>query len=363
MQMFIDADRSWFYKEPERFLQQPDFVEFQDKSGVDFRDLLEEKPPELKQAGQQKLVEQCVILNEIRKQHFGYAFPLLVYTHWLGLCDGNTLEKVPKHNVELDKIILAFDMTDSLRRRHLALSSAIIPSAIEEVYSERKEPILIKNLGSGAGLDTIRATREQNGRVAAVLNYDKAEPAIRLGEAVTHYLEEKAQLEQGVVKYLRASLTESREPADLIVYVGIICGLHDDFAYKVLRGGYQQLKPGGKVVVSSSNQNMRDRDPLASFLIQHIGSRDDASKPWSLNFREKGTMQDLLLRAGFRDVKIYDDSNFEGRDSMDNASLYSVERLPAMAMGSHEPYEPLRLPPEQVLEKRVGYNWIAIGTR
>lgn len=362
--MTVDADTTWFYKDPEQFLQRVDFTDFQSEAGVDFHDLLKDKPLETRRIAQRRLVEQCVILNEIQKQHFGYAFPLFVYTHWLGLCDGYALERVPRHNVELDKRILAFPMCDSLRRRHFALSSSIIPRAISEVYQERNEPIVVKNLGSGAGLDTMRAVSVRKDEVSSVLNYDVAAPAVALGELVTKYLEERNELKQGVVRFFRDKFSESKEASDLTVYVGIICGLTDEFAVQyVLKPGYEQLRSGGKAIISSSNSNMRDRDPLASFLIQHIGSREDPAKPWSLNFRTKETVEKVVKSAGFREVEIYDDANYPGIEDLGPSVTESIERLPAQSKGFPEHYAPLRLPTKEKLAERIGYNWIAVATK
>jgi hypothetical protein len=362
--MTVDADTTWFYKNSEQFLRSKDFIDFQNEADVDFHDLLRDEPLETRRTAQRKLVEQCVILNEIQKQHFGYAFPLFVYTHWLGLCDDYTLEKVPKHNVELDKKILAFPMCDSLRRRHIALSRNIIPNAITEVYQERKEPVVVKNLGSGVGLDTMRAAVTQKNEVSTVLNYDIAAPAIDLGETIARYLEEKNELKKGVVKFLKKKFSESIEPADLIVYVGVICGLNDEFAIQyVLKSGYEQLRSGGKAVICSSNCNMKDADPLASFLIQHIGSREDPAKPWSLNFRTRETMEKVVRATGFREVEIYDDSNYPRIEDLEPSVLYGVERLPAQSKGFSEHYEPLRLPAKEKLDERIGYNWIAVATK
>ena len=46
----------------------------------------------------------------------------------------------------------------------------------------------------------------------------------------------------------------------------------------LLAGDYSMLNEGGKLIVSSSNEEMRKTDPLGSFLIQHIGTREDPKK-------------------------------------------------------------------------------------
>ncbi|MFO7984423.1 MAG: hypothetical protein R6U38_01055 [Desulfatiglandaceae bacterium] len=307
---------------------------------------------------QQNLIQQCVILNEIQKLHFGYGFPLFVYTHDFGLFD-----PVPQHMAELDATILAFDMCDSLRRRHMALSHGVLPTVLRDLARDLDRPLTVKNLGSGVGLDMLNAAAQEDGQIASLLNYDTDNEAVLLGERVTWHLEKAQLLEPGVVEFIPRTLTKSVEPADLIVKIGVICGLQDPIAQMLLTGDYNMLNDGGKLVISSSNENMRDRDPLASFLIQHIGTREDPKKGWGLNFRTKETLFELLSNAGFSDIQIYDDSNYPGKEDLPDEVLYGVETLPSQALGHAHDGKPIRLPPREVLDQTIGYNWIAVATK
>jgi len=148
---FLFPDTSWFDNEPDRYLAMPSFQEFQQITGVDLRSLLSSDPTVLAEA-QRKLVNQSLILNEIQKEHAGFAFSFFVYTHCFDLFDAPS-----SHNIDADKFILGFDMTDSLRRRHIALSHFIIPAEIRRLQAEVGKPISIHNLGAGAGLDVANA--------------------------------------------------------------------------------------------------------------------------------------------------------------------------------------------------------------
>jgi hypothetical protein len=77
-------------------------------SGVPLRDLISEDERRVR-AAQTRLVERSVILNEIQKLHFGYGFPLFVYTHSFEL-----FEPVASHLRELDETFLAISGADSL---------------------------------------------------------------------------------------------------------------------------------------------------------------------------------------------------------------------------------------------------------
>ena len=299
-----------------------------------------------------------IILNEIQAAHFGFGFPFLVYTH-----DLNFSPPVARHESETDKILFAFDMCDSLRRRHLCLSHAVIPQVINDLYQSLGRPVVIKNLGAGTGLDTLNAARYSDGRIAQIINYDNNAQAVSLGKEMTKYLEEQRIIHPDIVQYIPKSLTKSTETADLIIKIGVICGLQDFAAEFLLTQSFAQLSEGGKLIVSSSNVNMYCNEPLTSFLIQHIGTKDDPFAGWSLNCRTEEGLRGLLTSAGFKDIVIYSDTDYPGKDKLPDEKLYGVDTLPSEVMGYDHPGVPLRLPPQEVLDKGTAYNWIAVATK
>ena len=353
---FAELDSSWFDQNPEHYLQLPEFVAFEELAGVRLRDLCSEDADRARVA-QQKLVDQSAIMNEVQKDHAGYSFPFLVYTQCFDFC-----EKVKHHNVEVDNAILRRDMCDSLRRRHLALSHAILPPIIEQLHNRFREPIVVKNLGSGVGLDTVNAVKHTGRMVGSVWNYDVNEEAIELGKEISHYLTQRGELDEGILEYKAENMLKSSESAHLIVQIGIICGLTDNAARILLTQAYKQLHDGGTLVVSSSNHNMRSRDALCSFLIQHVGTRESALQGWGLNFREKRRMYELLQSAGFGSTEIYHDGRYPGEEQLTTDRLYGVEPLLAMVCGYDIVTNPV-LPETKTLAENVGYNWIAVARK
>jgi len=353
---FAELDRSWFEQSPEHYLESPEFVALEQIAGVSLRDLCSNNSDTARMT-QQRLVEQSVIMNEVQKDHSGYSFPSIVYTQCFDLC-----EKVEHHNIEVDSAILRRDMCDSLRRRHMALSHAILPRIIEELYNRFREPIVVKNLGSGVGLDTINAVKHTGQMVGKVWNYDVNEEAVELGKAISEYLIQRGEIDRGVLEHKVENMTKSSQRAHLIVQIGIICGLTDDAATILLTQAHKQLHEDGTLVVSSSNHNMRSRDALCSFLMQHIGTRESPSQGWGLNFREKTRMRKLLEGAGFADVEIYDDGQYPGKGQMDTDRSYGVDPLPATVFGYDIVGSPA-LPDMTILSENTGYNWIAVGQK
>jgi hypothetical protein len=354
---FLFPDTSWFDNEPDRYLTMPSFQEFQRITRVDLRSLLSSEPTVLAES-QRRLVNQSLIMNEIRKEHGGFAFPFFVYTHCLDLFDA-----LSSHNIEVDEFGLGFNMMDSLRRRHIALSHFIIPTEIRRLQAEIGKPISIHNLGSGTGLDVANAVCHLAGSVDKVVNCDTNTKALTFGERIATHLEHTGRIRKGLLQYRCTSLVQTQGKCHLVIIIGVICSLTDRIATLILRKAYKILEPGGAIIISSSNQNMRSSDPLASFIIQHIGSTDSPSKGWGLNFRTEDDLRRILSRAGFRDIKIYDDANFPGRETAEDDLLMSIDNLPAVAMGKDGLRGPLNLPAKEVLDQKIGFNWIAVATK
>ena len=123
----LPVDTSWFDTDPKKYLDRPEFIRFQEIADVDFMDLKSSDTKTLLKT-QEKICNQSITINEARKEHAGYGMPFLAYTH--DLCFGKTLSE---HEEDLDDIIMAGDLFDSLRRRHIALSHTFLPMQIKQL--------------------------------------------------------------------------------------------------------------------------------------------------------------------------------------------------------------------------------------
>ena len=355
--MVTAVDRKWFEERQEYYLCRPEFVRFQDIAGVDFRDLMADDLEVVRRA-QEKLASQSVICHEIRKEHAGFGMPFITYTHDFGFGDS-----LLHHREELDLMILGGDMADSLRRRHIALSHALLPVQVRELNRRFGEPITILNLGSGVGLDVINALLDNGNGVEKALNYDVNPVALDCGRQLAENLVDKGRLPAGVVEYRRQSLMKCREQGHLALLVGIVCGLEDRMAVTVLRRVYRMLPPGGRILLTSSNQRMLNGSPLGSFIIQHLGSDADPRRSWGLNCRSREAMHGLLAGAGFEKIDIYDDHHYPGRDDLTDDIFWGVDTMPSRILGHRHDGRPLALPPEEIRRRREGYNWLAVAEK
>ena len=107
---------------------------------------------------------------------------------------------------------------------------------------------------------------------------------------------------------------------------------------------------------------MRSEDPLASFLIQHIGTPTSPRAGWGLNFRTEDALRALLTSAGFTDMEVFDDANYPRREEAEKHLPERVDALPAEVEGKSL-LSPVTLPNESILSGNRGYNWIAIAHR
>jgi len=352
--VLVKPDTEWFSLEPEKYLLRPDFQRFQEISGVNFRDLLSIDPDVIRDA-QERLARKCKFINEMRSNHAGPWMPIMYYT---GVTDFASV--IPEPIPELDNMWLRFDMGDSLRRRNIALSQAILPETIRQLYQDFRRQIRVVNFGSGAGLDTTRAAVSTKDLVSSVDNYDLNQSALEFGQKMSEYLERLELLEPGLITFHNTHMARCKNNVDLGVLIGVICSMNDYHAEKLIDTLYDKLNPGGVLVVSSSNYRMRCEDPLPNFLLQHFGSSEDPMRSWGLNFRTKEKMREAFKR--FRQVDIYDDSNYPGREHLKDKILSGADTLPVVTAGYKIPLS-YTMPDQSVLRAQKGYNWLAVAKK
>ena len=216
----LPVDTAWFDDNPEKYLNSPEFIHFQELANVDLKDLKSSNTKTLGRA-QGQIASQSVVVNEVRKEHAGYGMPFISYTH-----DLNFGDKLPNHKEDLDKILIASDLFDSLRRRHMALSHVHLPLQIDELFSSSPPSQLrIVNLGSGVGLDLLNALQQCKRHNIRVDNYDVNPTALNLGQQIANSLVKEGMIKSNTVYYHRKSLTKFTGSVHLAVMVGIICGV------------------------------------------------------------------------------------------------------------------------------------------
>ncbi len=355
--MLAEPQKTWQERAQEENFQLPEFVRFQNESGVDFHDLLADDRETVVRA-QRRLTDRSVICHEIRKDRQGFTLPLVACTHELLFGSPR-----PYHNPELDRILLAEDLIDSLRRRHVAMCHALLPSQVQDLTWRFREPLTILNLGSGIGLDTLSLLQTSPEKIGRILNFDNSPEATQMGRRLALSLARRRIIPAGRVEYLPHSLAQCREKGHLVLLAGVICELDDPAARAVLRRVHRMLPAGGRLLLSTLNHNLAQRSPLSTFLLRHLGSNLDPAAGMKSRGRSRKALNSLLAEAGFRELTIYDDLNFPGRAGLAAEVLWGVDPLAATGFG---------LPPQdhspacsfdEVSRQREGCNWLAVVER
>ncbi len=341
----------------EEDFQQPEYQRFQAEAGVDLRDLLADDRETVVRA-QRRLTDRSVLCNEIRKDRQGFGLPLIACTH--ELLFGNPR---PDHKPELDRMLLADDLIDSLRRRHMALCHALLPDQLRDLSWRFHEPLTILNLGSGIGLETLTLLCEQGEKIGRILNFDINPEATSMGRRLAASLARKQLIPANRVEYHTRSLMRCREKGHLVLLDGVLCELGDPAARTVLRRIHTLLPVGGRLLLTTMNQNPARRSPLANFLFRRLGSNLDPADGMKSSGRSRKALSKLLGEAGFQDLTIYDDLNFPGRAGLPAEILWGTNHLATTAFD----LEPGKSNPDcafdEASRQKEGCNWLAVAER
>lgn len=95
---------------------------------------------------------------------------------------------------------------------------------------------------------------------------------------------------------------------------------------------------------------MEKTDPLAGFLIQHIGTPEDPFQAWGLNSRARDGFAKLMTDSGFSSFEIHSDAEYPDREAFPSEIRDSVDILPARVAG-HSIIWPMQ--PEEILVQRA----------
>jgi SAM-dependent methyltransferase len=355
--MLAKPYRSEWEREERESFQRPEFVRFQTTAGIDFSDLLADDRETVVRA-QRHLTDQSVLCHELRRDRTGYRLPLMACTHELNFGSPRI-----SHNLDLDRLLLGEELIDSLRRRHIALYQALLPGQLQDLARQFKEPLTVLNLGSGGGLDTLHLLQDDPDRVARVINLDIDPEAVAWGRNLAGALERKRLIPRGRIEYDCRSLMKSRTRGHLVLLAGVICELSDAAARSVLRRIHALLPVGGRLLLSTFNDNLPERSPLGAFLLHHLGSNLDPADGWTGTGRSRKALRGLLTEAGFRELTIYDDRNYPGRASLPDEILWGVDTLATTAFDLDHPGRPLTRSLDEIGKPQPGCNWIAVAEK
>lgn len=281
----VPLDIEWFTGSIDGFLERDEFMEFSKIIGFNYADVLD---PSKRESIADKICNHSSIFYEIRRAKGGAFFPEKVYRK-----NVNFFNMAPSQIPEADELILFRPMCYSLNLRFQSLRYSILPYIFDTRFN-KKDGIIVGNLGSGLGRDLHEPVKCYDGLIRRVINIDTDKDAIAIGQQeVPNSIADK-------VAYYNGSLLDDNPEGDLYDFcllIGVICPLTDKSAELLLSRIYQQMAKEGQIAVSSSSYKMRQDDPLCSINIQ-------LTAHWALNCRTKDALYNILKNSGFSNIEI-----------------------------------------------------------
>lgn len=110
-----------------------------------------------------------------------------------------------------------------------------------------------------------------------------------------------------------------KEKFDIIILVGVLCGLPPESCVMVLKKAHKHLKENGCIIVSNVSPKMLEKDPFTYFIMEKITN-------WKLIFKEEELLKDIFKKSGFNWEKSFtDDYGFHYMGiGKKNKSLFNI---------------------------------------
>lgn len=170
---------------------------------------------------------------------------------------------------------------------------------IETIQKTKKKKILIANLGGGPNRDICNVLSKyyQNNDNIEVISIDKDKMAIKRGQRIAKVgkVDDKIEfIENSFMRY------RPKKKFDLVVLVGVLCGLPSDICIKILKNTQKIINKGGYIITSNASPKMLEDDPFTYFIMDKITG-------WKLIFKPEKILQEILKKSGFKWQKSFTD--------------------------------------------------------
>jgi ubiquinone/menaquinone biosynthesis C-methylase UbiE len=192
-------------------------------------------------------------------------------------------------------------MSGSISGQALRNRLSVVILEVDKIIDakEKKQKLEILNLGSGPGRDTMEIiSSNENTSVCCVDTNTEALAKAR------ELIEERGVGEK--ISLLQKSLMffPYNNYADIILMIGILCGLDYRNSVIVLRKAKRYLKKNAKLIVSNISKTAKDEDPFMAYLL-------DAVIGWKLVYKTEEEFTDIIQMAGYKVERFfYDERKF-----------------------------------------------------
>ncbi|KPJ56558.1 hypothetical protein AMJ49_04585 [Parcubacteria bacterium DG_74_2] len=196
----------------------------------------------------------------------------------------------------IDRYFLCSKAGRSIKARLQAIEEEL-PKIIEEY--RKKGKVLIGNLGSGPGRDTINvlASHYRNVLDVKTIQVDKDKLALERGkrlatiEGVNHLID---FVEGNFLKY------KPTKKFDIILFIGILCPLKFEICIAILKRIKRFFKKNGCLIASNVSKKMLKEDPFTCHLMS-LGN-------WKMVFKDENELKQIFEKAGYEWKRCFTDS-------------------------------------------------------
>jgi len=201
----------------------------------------------------------------------------------------------------LNRYLLTSVPAEGLRNRVKAVIR-YLEFQIKEIFKDVKR-LKIANLGCGSAKDIITVAKNIKNFNPVYLNYldidcvDIDQEALQYAEQIT-----KRELRTNLssIRFINRSLVSCpyHKDVDIVILVGIICGLSHRESVILLKKIKKYLKPGGKLIASNVAPRMLERDPFFSKVVL------EEIMGWKLIYKTPKEIRDIFKEAGYNCIDI-----------------------------------------------------------
>lgn len=168
-----------------------------------------------------------------------------------------------------------------------------------QLQKKKKGKVTIANLGGGLGRDICNVLTRyyKDSKDIETVVVDKDKMALKRGKRIAKIenVEDKIDfIENSFMRY------KPSKKFDIIILVGILCGLPQDICIKILKNAQKMLNKGGYIMTSNVSPKMLEEDPFTYFIMEKITG-------WKLIFKTEENLKEIIKKSGLKWQKNFTD--------------------------------------------------------
>jgi hypothetical protein len=194
------------------------------------------------------------------------------------------LYKRPNILYPIDKYFLASRSGKAIYSRINCVEENILK--LTEEFLKKNKKVLIGNVGGGPSRDIINIFSKHykdNENIKAV-SVDRDKFTIKRGRLLAKIAGVDDMIEFAEANFMRY---KPKKKFDIILLVGVLCGLSPKTCVAVLKTVKKMLAKGGRIVASNVTPKMLDEDPFTYLVMNDILN-------WSLIFKDEDTLKEIF---------------------------------------------------------------------